>query len=145
VTAFRFRLERVLEWRRAALAAAEACFRQQSGAVAGLDRVRASLEAAGLRAEMLIRQSPGVSGAELAAFGEFRRHLRTRQREIAAAMTRAQAELATRHAALLEARRRVRLLERLRERRFSEWNEAAAREIEQLASESHLARLARVR
>jgi len=41
---------------------------------------------------------------------------------------------------VLEAQRRVRLLERLRERRFSEWEAELNRELEALAAESYLAR-----
>jgi hypothetical protein len=39
----------------------------------------------------------------------------------------------------LEARRRCRLLERLRERRWTEWQLARDRELEELASDSYLA------
>ena len=52
-------------------------------------------------------------------------------------------ELAKQQAAMLEARRRCRLLERLKERRWSEWKLAADRELEQAASESYLARWGR--
>jgi hypothetical protein len=41
---------------------------------------------------------------------------------------------------MLEARRRCRLLERLRERRWDEWKAAADRELEETAAESYLAR-----
>jgi hypothetical protein len=51
-----------------------------------------------------------------------------------------QRELAARQAGLLEARRRCRLLERLRERRWTEWQQARDRELEELASDSYLAR-----
>src|SRR5215831_9862132 len=121
MTGFRFRLERVLEWRRAALEAAEGRFRQQAAAVAGLDRLSASLEASGLNNEVLIRQLPEVGGRDLEAFGAFRRRLHSRQAEVAAARVQAIAELAGRQAVTLEASRRVRLLERLRERRLAEW------------------------
>ena len=43
---------------------------------------------------------------------------------------------------MLEARR-YRLLERLKERRLEEWEAAFARELEDLAADSHLAALAR--
>jgi hypothetical protein len=40
----------------------------------------------------------------------------------------------------MEARRRCRLLEKLKERRRAEWEKARDRELEELASESFLAR-----
>jgi hypothetical protein len=43
---------------------------------------------------------------------------------------------------MLEARRRFRLLERLKERRHEDWRLARDRELEELASESYLARWA---
>ena len=41
---------------------------------------------------------------------------------------------------MLEARRRCRLLERLKERRLAEWTTARDRELDELASESYLAK-----
>ena len=86
MTPFRFRLEKVLTWRRMQLELEEIKFRQVSAAVVELDRARAALEN--------------------------------------------------------EARRHCRLLERLKERRLEEWEAAFARELEDLAADSHLAALA---
>jgi hypothetical protein len=44
---------------------------------------------------------------------------------------------------MLEARRRFRLLERLKDRRMAEWKQAGDREIEEVAAESYLARWSR--
>jgi hypothetical protein len=52
-------------------------------------------------------------------------------------------ELAARQAALLEDRRRCRLLERLKERRWAEWQLARDRDLEDLASDSYLAQWTR--
>ena len=41
---------------------------------------------------------------------------------------------------MLEARRRCRLLERLKERRLAEWTTARDHEVEEIAAESYLAR-----
>jgi hypothetical protein len=81
----------------------------------------------------------------LAALAGFSRHVRIREAEIAAARARAQSELENREKEMLEARRRVRLLERLEQRRRQEWSAAMDRELEEVAAESHLARLARGR
>jgi hypothetical protein len=46
---------------------------------------------------------------------------------------------------MLEARRRLRLLERLKDRRMAEWRAARDKELEELASESYLAKWQRRR
>jgi flagellar export protein FliJ len=145
MTAFRFPLAKVLEWRRAQLQAARARFQQQAAVVAGLDAERAALEAAAGRAQMEVRRAESVLGSDLAALAGFGRHVRIRGAEIEAARARAQSELEAVEKDMLEARRRVRLLEKLEQRRREEWSAARDRELEEVAAESHLARLARGR
>jgi hypothetical protein len=48
--------------------------------------------------------------------------------------------MAAGRSAMLEARRRFRLLERLKQRRLEDWRLAGDKELEELASESYLAR-----
>jgi hypothetical protein len=68
--------------------------------------------------------------------------LRVQAREAEIALERAAQvrKLAAQEAAMLEARRRCRLLERLKERRGGEWRMAENREVDELASESYIAR-----
>ncbi len=143
MNAFRFRLAKVLDWRRTELSLAETRFRRQTATVAALEQARAALDASAVRAEMLVRDSPHIEGADLAALDAFRRHVAQRRTALLASRAQAQRELDALQAAMLEARRRFRLLERLRDRRLAEWKEASDRELDELASESHLARLAR--
>jgi flagellar export protein FliJ len=143
MSVFRFRLAKVLEWRRTELTLAETRFRRQAATLAALDGTRAALDASAIRAEMLVRDSPRIEGADLAALDVFRRHVARRRAALAASRAQAQQELDRLQSAMLEARRRFRLLERLRDRRFAEWKEAEDRELDQLASDSHLAGLAR--
>jgi hypothetical protein len=140
MTTFRFPLQKALEWRSTQLALEEARFRRAAEAVAELDRARAALEAAGVRAEVELRTQRSVRAVELEALGEFRLHVRRREREIATRRTEALRQLAERETAMLEARRRCRLLERLKERRLAEWTRERDRELEEVASESFLAR-----
>jgi len=136
---FRFALEKALDWRRMQLELEETQFKQQLAAMAALDRARAKLEAEGIRAEVQVREWRPVAGADLAALGSFR--LRTKKMEDELEVRRAECrrKLAEQQAAMLEARRRFRLLERLKERRLEEWQKACDRELEELASESYLA------
>jgi hypothetical protein len=139
MNAFRFRLDRVLEWRRTQLELEENNFRRETAALAALDRVRAELEAAGVKAEVQVRQSRTITGRELAALGEFRLLVRSREADIARQRAERVKSLAAQRAVLLEAQRRCRLLERLKERRLEEWRLAGNKETEDLASETYLA------
>jgi len=142
MTAFRFRLEKVLAWRRTELDLAEAAFRREAAALAGLDRLAAELEARGIRAEVEVRDWQTLAGRDLAALSGFRVYLERRGRELAQQRDAQARKLAECRQALLEARRRCRLLERLRERRLADWQAAESRELQQTAAESYLARLA---
>ncbi len=140
---FRFSLDRVLSWRRTQLGMEEARFKQEIAAMAEIDRLRAEVDAAGVKAEMCVRGRRPVTGAELSALGEYRRAIQARKAEIAARRVEQVRKIAGQEAALMEARRRCRLLERLKERRNEEWRSAAGRELEELASESFLAQWVR--
>jgi len=145
MTSFRFRLEKVLDWRRQQMELEEAGFKRQTTAIAEMDGACAALEASGIRAELEVRAWSPLAGNDLAALAGFRLHTRRQEQEIARLRAEAQKKLEARQATLLEARRRCRLLERLRERRLAEWQTACDRELEELAAESYLAGLARRR
>lgn len=136
---FRFPLERVLELRRSQLEMEEMRFREAAAGVAELDRMRAELNAAGARAESQVREWSPVSGEDLAALGNFRLRIKQKERDIEGMRAQRLRHLAEREASLLEARRRCRLLERLRERRLEEWRAASDREMEAMAAELYLA------
>jgi len=140
VTRFHFRLQKVLEWREKQLELEEARLKQQAAALASLDQARAELRSAGLQAEFELRASAMVQGRDLAALAGFRRYVQVRGRELAERRATAQKSLEAQKDVMLEARRRCRLLERLKDRRLSEWQAAGNRELDQLASESFLAR-----
>lgn len=143
--AFRFPLERVLDWRRVQLELEENRFRRRAAALAELDRTRAELEAAAIGAELQVRAWAPLSGRDLASLSGFRRHVQNEERTLAARRAESQRELEAQEAAMLEARRRCRLLERLRERQWTEWQTGADRELEQFATECHLAGIIRRR
>jgi flagellar export protein FliJ len=142
MTAFRFRLQKVLEWRHTRLDLAEARYRQQCAELASLDRDRAALADEAMRTEASVRSWNPVTQRDLAALGEFRLHLRARDAELAGLRDRCATDLAASQSAMLEARRQCRLLERLKERGFATWTAERDRELEQLASEAFLARWA---
>ena len=138
--AFQFRLERTLEWSRDRCAMEEdrlaACLR-------ACDAVRQRLARLAAERETVDRETISrgtIAAGELTALGLYR--LRVRQwigqwenelqaKEKAAAEQRKVVETA---------RRRVRLIEKLRERSLALYRQAEARELETLATESFLAK-----
>jgi hypothetical protein len=111
--------------------------------VAELDRVRAELEANSIRTEIQVRDWSPLSGSDLTALAGFRSHVQKEEQAIALRRNQAVQQLETSKKSMLEARRRCQLLERLREKRLVEWKAACDRELDELASESHLSALAR--
>jgi DNA repair exonuclease SbcCD ATPase subunit len=140
---FHFRLERVLDWRRMEMEQAEMAFKQQSAALAELDRQRAETDAADLRAQLEVRAWRPVWGGDLAALGAFRAESQKRQQKMQVRRAECEKQLAARWQAMMEARRRLRLLERLKERRLSEWRAACDSELEQQAAEAYMAKISR--
>jgi len=143
MTRFQFRLQRVLEWRGKQLELEEARFKQCLAEVADVDQRRTAMEAAQLDAERQLRHRGNVLGQDLAALAGYRRFAQDRIRRLALERVEAGKRLAAQEQTMLEARRRCRLLERLRERRLVEWEAAADKELDEVAAESHLARWAR--
>jgi flagellar export protein FliJ len=137
---FHFPLERVLEFRRLELELAETRFKKEAATLAELDRRHAELEAEGIRTEIQVREWKPVSGSDLAALGGFQLRIRMHEQDMDARRAACREELAKRQGAMLEARRRLRLLERLKERRLAEWKTACNHELEDQASLSYLAR-----
>ncbi|HEY7392614.1 MAG TPA: hypothetical protein VH640_29100 [Bryobacteraceae bacterium] len=143
MTTFRFRLEKVLELRCKQLELEEAKYQQCVRQVADLQAERSRMEAAGIGAETQVRAWSPVTGNDLAALANYRKYIAAQEQQIAVRHDEAQKLAEEQQKAMLEARRRCELLERLKERKRAEWQAAADRELEQLAAESHLARLSR--
>jgi hypothetical protein len=143
MSAFRFSLEKALEWRRKQLELEEARYKQRVAALAALDTARAALAAASGRAQTEVRQWSKVIGRDLAALDSFRLGIRKKEGEIDLRRVECLREVDAQQTRMLEARRRARLLERLKERRRVEWQSGEDRELENLASESFLAQWSR--
>ena len=142
---FQFPLEKALAWQRLQLEVEESRFKRQSAALAEIDRTRAELEVTSIRAEVQVRAWTPLAGQDLAALARFRDYVDHQERTLAVRRAACQRQLEEQHKAMLEARRRCRLLERLRERRWAEWRADSDREQEQFAVECYLAGVARRR
>jgi hypothetical protein len=137
---FHFRLESVLGWRRTELAAEEARLGPLVMERNRLEAARIEVAAArdGTRRELLA--ATHLEGRDLAAHSAFRARLAKEQEALAQQSAECRDRMAKQLSRIIEAQRKVRLLEKLRERRSQEWHALWDREVENFASESYLAR-----
>lgn len=145
MTPFRFPLAQVLQWRRRQLELEEEKLKRHAADLAEMDRVRAELEAAAVRADVQVRDWPILAGRDLTALAGFRLHVQNEERMLAGRRAECRKKFEAQQTIMLEARRRCRLLERLEQRRLAEWRRECDRELEQLAAEFHLAAIVRRR
>jgi len=137
---FQFRLEQILRWRRKEFEAEEARLGPLLAEQKRLEAARREILAARDRAGRELMATRRVDGSDLAALGSFRVRLE-RDLEANARERREAAErLAGQQARVMEAHRRVRLLEKLRHRKLEEWRVTWNRELENFAGEAFLAR-----
>ena len=137
---FRFRLEKVLSWRGTQLEMEQYQMKRLSAELDATERERALMVVERTRAESAVLGAGRIDGADLAAHAAFLVRLGHQERELERRRQEQEQRLAAQHQRLMEARRRVRLLERLKTRRRAEWELELNRELEQFAAEAHLAR-----
>lgn len=141
--AFRFSLDRVLEWRASQLLVEEAELRKLTEHAASLELTAASLEQSRVAAEEKVRNSTHLDGWDLKALGAYRRQIDKQRESLQARLKEALKKVVVQREKLLVARREHRLVEKLRERRLVEWTAESNREIEQNAADSYLAKFNR--
>jgi flagellar biosynthesis chaperone FliJ len=140
--AFRFRLEKVLEWytrqaeleeRRLAL-----CLAAVNDARKGI----AAQEAERLSVERDVVSRMAIPARDFVALGLYRLGARERELQLKAELDRCEREVQAQRVKHQAAQRRVRSLEKLRERRVAEHVYAETRELEGLASDAFFAKWA---
>jgi flagellar export protein FliJ len=136
--AFRFRMATVLGWYRKQCEFEENRLRQcaefLAGAKAEIERHKNEV----LQKTELIR-SPTLQAYELAALGSFCQHARRVDRQLLQRSLKAEQAVAQQREIVQAARRRLRLVEKLQERHLEEYRLEADREMDEFASETHLA------
>jgi len=140
MTTFAFRLERVLRWRQAQLELEQFGLSRLAAECTRWDLTLAKFESSRAEAEALVLSCNSVTGEEFGALDRYRKHLQ-QQKQIA--IDRRQEtvlKMEAQRGRVLLARRKSRLLEKLRELRRKDWEEAVNREFEALATETYLAR-----
>ena len=140
---FRFQLERVLEWYRTQASLEEErlrlCANAAAHAVAEMEHHRRD----SLARQMEVLRSAKIQASELAALGAFRRRAKQLDRELGEKCQKTGQALEQQRGVAMVAQRRLRLIEKLRDRRLAEHEYETARELEALASETFLAAYAR--
>jgi hypothetical protein len=86
-----------------------------------------------------------LSGAILQTLAEFKRYVGDRMINLEIKKTELQSRIREQRLRVLEAERRVNLLLKLKARKLDAWTEAQARELEALAADSFMAKLALAR
>jgi hypothetical protein len=140
---FRFRLTRVLEWyeRQYQVEAnrLRQCAERAAGAHLELIRHRESRVAN----ENRVLRLEALSGNDLRARELYRKRSLFEESRLIGICRDRDRDVETQMGAALSARRRVSLVEKLRDRKRDEFNYAASRELEQVAADSWLAGFAR--
>ena len=143
--AFRFALESVLGWRQTQLTNEETRL-----AAALEERSRAARDLAGLRtlretAEQQVRSAKSIPADELRNLAGFQVWARREEIKRAERLALCERRATEQRARVIEARRRCRVLELLKEKQRRTWNYEFGRELEALAADAYLAKWNRER
>jgi flagellar export protein FliJ len=138
--AFRFPLDRALHLRRMQLEMEQVKLQQIQSEVLRIGNSVAALEQFGVETRKWISGNASLDSGNICTVSDFQQ----RSRQVVVAMERRTSDLQTQaeaqKAKALEARRKVKLLETLRESRQVEWLSEVDREQETFAADAYLAR-----
>jgi|SRR5580698_868665 flagellar export protein FliJ len=137
---FEFSLERVLRWRAVELAAEEAKLKQLVQEQLHLQSVLAQVSAERSKLISSLGSIPNLSGDDLRTVTACGLRLRRTAENLAQQLHRCGRDLGVQRKKYSEAKRRVQLLEQLKDRRLQEWKYQEAAQLEELASDSYLAK-----
>jgi flagellar export protein FliJ len=92
------------------------------------------------RATADVRTATAIFGSDLCALASFDRYLQKRRSVMDKQLAQLDQQIAVQTATLRESERKVKLLEKLKQRRLSDWTAESDKELEAAAAESYLAR-----
>ena len=141
---FQFRLERVLAWRGTELARAEAKGEQLKGGLRAAHESMVELVAGRARAQATTGRSAILSGEDLAVLDRIRIWTVREEKRLAARVLDLEKSIEAQNRCVANARRGVKLVERLRERKHQTWKAESDHEIDELAGESAIAQWRRL-
>jgi hypothetical protein len=140
---FSIPLDRVLGWRHTQTRLEEAKLDQLRAQLTALDRRHTELGQSLTEAAKSVVRSPSVTALEIGALEHYRAATARQTAQLSRDRLQLEQAIASQMQTVTDRRRDARLLERLRERKHAEWRTAQVFEGEQLAAESHLARIVR--
>jgi len=140
VNRFHFPLAKVRDFRQRQLEIEEAKLEALHAERQALAAESAHLERETEQTRLSLMVTGVVEAQELVACDRYLRQLSAGKKRLSARLEDWQARADKQQQAIVEARRRVRLLEKLEERKLREWQAGADREQENLASELYLAK-----
>ncbi len=135
---FEFRLQRVLQWQQKLCRIEEDQFRMRQSELAQTERKLAQLGAQCAAIEQEFSARPALAPGELSALAAFRKRSVADARILEQERRNRLAALDAQREKLLSARRRLEVIEKLRERAVAEYTREADRELEALSHESYL-------
>lgn len=138
---FEFRLHRVLDLRRQQASVERT---RLDNLVAAAERLQAEMRGLAQQLEearLHVRHAPSSAGEDYLALAHFERHIDLRTASLEARRNEVLHQIEIQRAAVIEADRKVKLLEKMESRYRAEWESAHDKELDTLAAESHLARL----
>jgi flagellar export protein FliJ len=136
---FQFSLEKVLRWRSVELTAEEAKLKAMLQVQLHLQTQLADVSAERSKLISSLGSMPDLRGDDLRTLTACGLRLRRTAETLAQRLLQCGRELTKQRRKYSEAKRRVRLLEELKDRRLQEWKYEDAARLEELASESFLA------
>jgi hypothetical protein len=142
---FQFPLERVRLWRQQQAALELAKLEHLAGQLAALKEEKKRIQGERDQSEQKLLQEASVAAVELQALAAYREHVRRRTGQIEQGQRELGFRIEQQRTSVMEAKRRAELLERLKTRRLDEWQMAAQRAEETLATELFLAKRVRAR
>jgi hypothetical protein len=137
---FHFPLQRVLDWREQQFQMLQLRREAAEAEVAATDARLVQVGLAVRHAEQFVTAESTIDAAVLAGFSAFRGRMKTMDAQLRSERSAAEARRLAVIQECVIARRRCRLLEKLRDRRREEHEQAINRELEEIASELTLAR-----
>ncbi|MEO8591999.1 MAG: hypothetical protein ABI759_01645 [Candidatus Solibacter sp.] len=141
---FQFRLERVLSWRGTQLSVEEAKVEQLAGGLRTTDHAMACVVEGRAAAQASVERAATVSGADLRVLEASRLWAVREEKRLAARKVTLKLAIETQNRRVAEARLGVKLVERLKERKYDVWKADASRESDELAAESAIAQWRRL-
>jgi flagellar export protein FliJ len=137
---FQFRLARVRDFRRRQLDLEELKLRSLLAERQALETESARIETETSATRSSLMVTGAAESQDLMASDLYLRRLAVERKRLVVKMAEWQARAVKQREAVVEARRRVRLMEQLERRQFDGWKSAADREQENLSAELFLAR-----